>query len=227
MKQLTLLLLYLCAFSVNLSAQDVKPTSYKQCPDNNHPHLIDLGLPSGTKWACCNVDAKSPEDYGGYYAWGETEEKEIYNDVTYRYSSGEDTDGDGWYDKNGQYQSLGSSICGTQYDVAHMKWGGSWQLPDFDQIVELLDECEYEWTTQNGVKGQKFTGPNGASIFLPAAGSRSGTDLRFSGFLGNGWSGTQCTSINCYAFYLGFGNGRAGWIANYRWGGQTVRPVAE
>ena len=254
MKQFIITFLFLCAFSVHLSAQDTDPCfvlscvldqvdeavvqgnyddaltwlenvknnpdmrncdkmkngvldfkindvkkkiaeripSYKQCPDGNHPHLIDLGLPSGTKWACCNVDAKTPEDYGGYYAWGETEEKEVYNDVTYRYSTGEDTDGDGMYDTNEQNQNLGSNICGTQYDVAHVKWGDSWQLPTKDQIIELKDKCTHEWTTMNGVKGRKFIGLNGASIFLPAAGgrwrSRFWDDV---GREGRYWSGTQ------------------------------------
>ena len=73
------------------------------CPDDNHPHAIDLGLPSGTKWACCNVGASTPEGYGGYYAWGETSEKAVYNEVTYHYASGVDNDGDGFYydDNNG------------------------------------------------------------------------------------------------------------------------------
>ena len=100
-----------------------KNRSYLKCPDNRHPHLIDLGLPSGTKWACCNLGADKPEAYGGYYAWGEIEEKTFYNEVTYQYSTGEDTDGDGWYDKNRSYKNLGSDIASTQYDVAHVKWG--------------------------------------------------------------------------------------------------------
>ena len=108
------------------------------CPDDHHPHQIDLGLPSGTKWACCNVGADKPEAYGGYYAWGETEEKDVYNDVTYQYSTGEDGNGDGYYDDYhvetsfdvyGVWQSLGDDIAGSQYDVAQVKWGGDWQMP--------------------------------------------------------------------------------------------------
>ncbi len=81
------------------------------CPDSNHPHAIDLGLPSGTLWSCCNVGAKTPEEAGGYYAWGETETKTIYNEGTYNYKA--------------NYVSFGSDIAGTEYDVAHVKWGGT------------------------------------------------------------------------------------------------------
>lgn len=83
------------------------------CPDENHPHMIDLGLPSGTKWACCNVGASNPEDYGNYYAWGETQPKSVYNSVTYLYCTGQDIDGDGWIDKNLSFVNIGSDIAGT------------------------------------------------------------------------------------------------------------------
>lgn len=78
------------------------------CPDENHPHMIDLGLPSGIKWACCNVDATAPEVHGGYYAWGEAEEKAIYSNVAYLYSTGLDLDGDGWYDSWTTARAIGS-----------------------------------------------------------------------------------------------------------------------
>ena len=217
MKKSLFAFLFLCAVSVTVSAQEVKPTSYKQCPDGNHPHLIDLGLPSGTKWACCNVDAKTPEDYGGYYAWGETTTKSEYTWKTYKHCDGD-------YDS---CHDLGSSICGTLYDVAHVKWGGSWQMPTKDQIIELEDKCKHEWTTQNGVKGRKFTGPNSASIFLPATGDRDGTVLYYSGSNGDYWSGTQSTSDSVNAYYLSFGSGTADWYYYNRYGGRTVRPVAE
>ena len=192
-------------------------TSYKQCPDGNHPHLIDLGLPSGTKWACCNVDAKNPEDYGGYYAWGETVEKEAYTSQNYQFKK----------DKKGKkFLSLGSSICGTQYDVAHVKWGGLWQMPTLDQIKELKDKCKHEWTTQNGVEGRKFTGPNGASIFLPAAGYRNGAGLNDSGTYGYYWSGTQNASFEYYAYYLYFSSDNANTFYGDRSYGRSVRPVA-
>ena len=133
--------------------------SAQSCPDNNHPHDIDLGLPSGTKWACCNMGASNPMDNGGYYAWGETEEKETYDWENYIYYS------------NGTVQDIGSNIAGTQYDVAHVKWGGSWMIPSMEQIQELFDHCTYTYTRieTDGAFGGLFTGPNGNAIFLPPA----------------------------------------------------------
>lgn len=164
-----------------------KPQPIVGCPDGNHPHMIDLGLPSGTKWACCNVDASKPDDFGGYYAWGETTTKSDYSWRTYKHCNGIQE----------SCHNLGSSICGTQYDVAHVKWGGSWQMPTKDQIVELTDKCKHEWITVNGVDGRRFIGPNGHSIFLPAAGYRSNSDDLFRlGTWGFYWSGTQYTNYS-------------------------------
>ena len=144
-------------------------TAYAQsCPDDHHPHMIDLGLPSGTLWACCNVGADKPEAYGGYYAWGETEEKDKYNEVTYQYCTGDNPNDYGWYE-NSQYQNIGIDIAGTEYDVAHVKWGGSWVMPSADEFKELFNNCTCTMTTINDVYGQEFTSKNnGVSIFLPA-----------------------------------------------------------
>ena len=181
---------------------------------------VDLGLPSGTKWATCNVGASKPEEYGGYYAWGETEEKEVYDESTYKYYQ------NATYDQNGKYVNLGSDISGTEYDVAHVKWGGNWCMPTVDDIKELLDNCTSEWTTLNGVNGKKFISKNnGNSIFLPAAGDRSGGGLYVAGETGFYWSSTQCPDNSYYAFYLSFGSGNAGRNGYYRYFGQSVRPV--
>ena len=202
--------------------------AYLTCPDDHHPHMIDLGLPSGTKWSCCNVGATKPEDYGGYYAWGEVEEKAVYNEVTYQYCTGVDLNGDGWYDRNMQWQSLGSDIAGTGYDVAHVRWGGSWVMPSLDQIKELRNKCSTKWTTKNGVNGRTFTGPSGGTIFLPAAGYRWDDDLRSAGRHGSYWSSTQDPSYSYYAYHLYFDSGGAYWsrYVNYRSYGRTVRPVS-
>ena len=208
-----------------------------ECPDDHHPHMIDLGLPSGTKWACCNVEADKPEDFGGYYAWGETEVKDAYNSVTYQYITGVDVDGDGWYDSDVVWQNIGSDIGGTQYDVAHVKWGGSWMMPSLDKIKELVDNCTYSWISMNGVEGGKFTGPNGSSIFLPAAGYREEDYLAWDdGSYGDYWSSTQHTSELYSAFCLGFfsnysfsleelGGDYMGWGYMSRECGHPVRPV--
>ena len=190
-------------------------TAYAQsCPDDNHPHMIDLGLPSGTLWACCNVGASKPEEHGGYYAWGETEEKEAYNEVSYQYCTGENPNDNGWYDQR-HYQDIGNDIAGTQYDVAHEKWGGSWVMPSVDKIKELFNNCTCTKTSINGVNGQKFTSKNnGTSIFLPAA------SLIYTSGICHYWSSTCLSSVN-WAYCL-FG---LGWDNVSRAHGLTVRPV--
>ena len=131
----------------------------QSCPDDNHPHAIDLGLPSGTKWACCNVGADKPEAYGGYYAWGEIKEKSVYNEENYDYFD----------NLKGKYIYIGNTISGTNYDVAYVKWGESWAMPTLEQVKELLNNSTSTRTTMNGVNGYKITGSNGGNIFLPEA----------------------------------------------------------
>ena len=197
--------------------QSSKPAGASLCPDGNHPHMIDLGLPSGTKWACCNVGANKPEGYGGYYAWGETETKSTYDWSTYIHCDGSEK----------TCHDLGSDIAGTRYDVAHVKWGGSWVIPSKVQQDELRNNCTYEWTTVNGVKGGKFTSKkNGKSIFLPAAGHRNGSDLDNAGSYGYYWSSTQAPSYARNAYSLYFNSGNAYARDYYRYYGFTVRPVS-
>lgn len=175
---------------------------------------IDLGLPSGTKWASCNVGASKPEEYGSYYAWGETEEKDVYSEDTYKYY------------QNGSYVNIGSDISGTEYDVAHVKWGGNWCMPTLDDIFELLDNCTNEWTTLNGVNGRKFTSKiNGNSIFLPAASGRLGGGLTIAGEYGFYWSSSQIPDYSRLAYILYFYSGGAYRYRYYRYNGQSVRPV--
>lgn len=205
------------------------------CLDNNHPHMIDLGLPSGTKWACCNVGTHAPEEYGGYYAWGEISEKPVYNEVTYLYATGVDNNGDGcfddWHSDEGTFglwQHLGANISGTQYDVAYVQWGASWCMPTHDQQLELLNHCRCVWTTENGISGRRFTGPNGGSIFLPAAGCRLDNDLHRIGSGGYYWSATWDSSNPYYARNLYFSSTNIYWDYNlYRDGGRSVRPVVK
>ena len=193
------------------------------CPDNNHPHLIDMGLPSGTLWACCNVDTEHPENqsptnYGGYYAWGETEVKDVYNWSNYIHC-------DGTYKT---CHNLGSDIAGTQYDVAHVKWGGEWKMPTKEQRDELLNNCTYEWTTMNGINGVKFTGSNGGSLFFPAAGWHWEGDLYYAGSYGGYWSSTQdpSTDLDNAYYYLYFDSGGTSTdYSMFRCRGQSVRPI--
>ena len=203
---------------VNIILHGDAPQAYLTCPDDHHPHMIDLGLPSGTKWACCNVDTdlpenQSPTNYGGHYAWGETETKSNYSESAYQYY------------KSGSYQSIGSDIAGTEYDVAHVKWGGSWVMPSKEQQDELRNNCTSTWTTQNGVSGRLFTGTNGGSIFLPAAGVRYDSTLHDAGTNGNYWSSTQFTSDSGRANGLDFYSGHTYASILNRYIGQGVRPV--
>ena len=189
--------------------------AYTSCPDDHHPHLIDLGLSSGTKWACCNVGAQKPEDYGGYFAWGETSEKTRYYWDTYTHCDG----------SSSTFHDIGKDIAGTQYDAATANWGSPWVMPNLEQMEELRNSSTSEWTTENGVNGQRFTGPNGASIFLPASGRRWYDDLSYAGSDGYYWSSTLDESGTDYAYGLYFSSGYVNTYGYYRYRGQGVRPV--
>ncbi len=193
------------------------------CPDNNHPHAIDLGI--GVKFACCNVGASAPWEYGGYYAWGETSEKSEYSWQTYKYCDYDAyTNGKSWSDC---FINIGGDIAGTQYDVAHVKWGGKWKMPTYQQLIKLCNNCTSTWTHVNGISGRKFVGPNGNSIFLPDAGFRWYGTMRGVGDGGSCWSSTQHPDNAGDAYYLTFGSGYPGWGSGYRYNGLSVRPVTE
>lgn len=191
-------------------------TIKRQPSPSAHPHAVNLGLPSLTKWASCNVDASCPEDYGGYYSWGETQEKKLYERRTFSlYDISKKT-----------FITLDESICGTEHDVARHLWGDRWQMPTLGQFKELVEYCSYEWTILNGVIGGKFTGPNGNSIFLPAAGRRYGPGLYYDGLVGLYWSGEMCPGFNDGAYGLDFNEIEAGthnYCDNYL--GHPIRPV--
>lgn len=189
--------------------------SVTSCPDHNHPHMIDLGLPSGTKWACCNVGASTPEGYGGHFAWGETNTKSTYNWETYKWGSSWDN-----------VVNIGSDIAGTGYDAATTNWGAPWRMPNLTQIKELLDNCTSVWTTENRVYGRRFTGVNGGSIFLPFAGSHwEEGNLIFVGSCGYYWSSTLDESGPGSACYLYLDPGKVYLDGSNRYASRSVRPV--
>ena len=208
-----------------IASDEYEYEGLKLCPDNHHPHAIDLGLPSGTKWCCMNVGASSPEQYGGYYAWGETSEKSVYNEVTYSYYNGQDTDGDGLIDKNFSVVNIGSDIAGTSYDVAHVRMGGSWRMPSSAQQVELMINCTRTFTQQNGVYGILVTGNNGGQLFLPAAGYRWDSDLYTAGSNGIYWSSSLRPGSDYLACSLYFDSGYWHWSLLDRVYGHSVRAV--
>ena len=191
------------------------------CNDGKHEghEYVDLGL--SVKWATCNVGATSPEDYGNYYAWGETSTKSNYsssNCPTYELSESK-LQSQGYIDSEGNLTS--------QYDAARANWGGSWRMPTKAEMQELEDKCTWTWTTQNGVNGYKVTGPNGNNIFLPAAGYRDGSSLSLAGSHGYYWSSTPHESYSYYAYNLYFNSDYHGMYGSYRDDGQSVRPVLE
>jgi uncharacterized protein (TIGR02145 family) len=189
---------------------------------------VDLGLPSGTKWATCNVGAKSPEEYGDYFAWGETITKETYNWSTYRYCNG------GWntltkYCNNARYGNNGFTdeltTLEASDDAATANWGAGWRMPTHSEMQELYDNCTHEWTTQSGVNGEKFTGSNGNSIFLPAAGYRLDSELYGAGSNGHYWSSSLRTDGPSKAWDLNFYSDYYDMYSYYRYYGLAVRPV--
>ena len=171
---------------------------------------VDLGL--SVKWATCNIGADIPEDYGNYYAWGETETKDNYtssNSITYGVGMG-DIAGD------------------AEYDAATANWGSTWHMPTCDEMFELVDSCTWEWKTQNDVNGYLVTGSNGNSIFLPAAGYRYGTSLSYAGSDGNYWSSTYGPGNSYRAYCLQFVSSYYDVSYVYRRDyGRTVRPVTD
>lgn len=186
---------------------------------------VDLGLPSGTKWATCNVGANSPEEYGDYFAWGETTPKETYNWSTYRYCNGSSITLTKYCSNPDFVFTDALTTLEASDDAATANWGTGWRMPTREEMNELYSNCTHEWTTQNGVNGRKSTGPNGNSIFLPAAGSRYGSILDLVGSYGHYWSSSLGSSNagDAWSLYFDAGNYRMrNWSRHH---GLSVRPV--
>lgn len=189
----------------------------------------DLGLPSGIKWASCNVGAEKPEDYGNYYAWGEILPKEDYSWITYKYANGDYNKltkycTDASYGDNGFTDN--KTTLEPEDDAAHVNWGGSWRMPTDAEWYELQTNCTWTWTTQNGVNGYQVTSKtNSNSIFLPAAGYRYVTLLYDVGGGGYYWSSSLYEGNPYGAWGLYFGSVNVDRDGNGRNNGQSVRPV--
>ena len=193
---------------------------------NGHDY-VDLGLGSGTLWATCNVGATSPEKYGDYYAWGETTTKSNYDWSTYKYCNGYN-DTMTKYCTSSSYGTVDNkTTLELSDDVARASWGGSWRMPTISQFDELNSTCTWSWTTLNGIKGYKVTGPNGNSIFLPAAGCRDGESLYDAGSSGDYWSSSLDTSYASGARMLNFTSSYRNTSSYGRCYGRSVRPVIE
>lgn len=153
----------------------------------NGYEVVDLGL--SVKWASRNVDAPTPEDFGKYFAWGEIIHKDKYNFENYKY-----------YDhKNDKYIHIGNNISGLKYDVARQRLGGSWRLPKVEEFYELIEKCVWKWESVRGIIGYKITGPNGNSIFLPAAQDGDAVERDYP--VGFYWTGTLVNEDYAYVAY--------------------------
>ena len=177
---------------------------------NGHEY-VDLGLPSGLKWATCNVGANKPEEHGDYYAWGEITTKSKYSK-----------------ENSKTYETKMDDINGnSNYDVARAKWSGNWRTPTKKEMKELKNECIWGYTTLNGINGMKVTGPNGNSIFLPFAGYCCDTLYDCVDTYGGYWSSTPYENNGHYAFYFRFNNGYHNIDWNFRYLGHPIRPVSD
>ena len=195
------------------------------------PQCVDLGLPSGTMWATMNVGATNPEDYGDYFAWGETEPKNYYDWNSYKWCNGTNKTLTKYCDKSSYGTVDYKTELDTEDDAAYVNWGEMWRIPTQVQMEELMIECTWTWTTRNGVKGNLVTGPNGNTIFLPAAGLRSGGSISSVGTYGYYWTRTLITgdpySGPDGAWGLSSDSGNPAWSYTYRlrYYGQNIRPV--
>lgn len=186
---------------------------------------VDLGLPSGLLWATCNIGAASPEDYGGYFAWGETQTKYTYRWSNYKWCDGSATSLTKYCTDSGYGTVDDKTVLDPEDDAVHVNWGGTWRMPTVAEMQELKDNCTSEWTTQNGVNGRKFTGSNGNSIFLPSAGSFDGASLDDAGSYGYYWSSSLMTGYPNNARYVYFNSGSVRVNFEGRYFGCSVRPV--
>ncbi len=186
---------------------------------------VDLGL--SVKWATMNVGANSPEEYGDYFAWGETSPKDTYSWETYKWCKGSQYTLTK-YCSNSSYGTVDNkTVLDPEDDAAQANWGGTWRMPTRDEFTELRTKCTWEWTSLNGVYGRKVTGPNGNSIFLPAAGYRYDSSLGTAGSYGSYWSSSLGTDDPLYGWYLHFDSSNFYMNDYYRYNGRSVRAVCQ
>ena len=231
--------------SITLTSNITLYAQWEQLKESNGTGIVygheyvDLGLPSGLLWATCNVGANSPEGYGDYFAWGETQPKDYYDWEDYKWMTYDmyswtginkytfaDVQTSGvWYNSNGEFIGDNKTSLDIIDDAANANWGGNWRMPTKEEQDELLTECNFGWTIKNGVYGYVVTGPNGNTIFLPAAGDLYYSDPEGYSSKGNYWSsslGTYYSDYACYLYFDSYGVHRDE-ISRSR--GRSVRPV--
>ena len=231
-----LLAMLLCMPIITSCSEDeeelLNPISniYAPTGSENGKGYVDLGL--SVKWATCNVGATTPEEYGDYYAWGETIPKKNYNWSTYKWCSGNEYEYSMTkYCTNSDYGKVDNkTVLELSDDAARVNWGGSWRIPTEAEQEELRDtnNCTWTWTTQNGVSGYRVTSKkNGNSIFLPVAGYYVDIYLDDAGSYGYYWSSSLITSDSYFAYDVYFNSSDVGWDGDRRCYGRSVRAVCE
>lgn len=188
---------------------------------------VDLGLPSGTLWAKFNVGATKPEEYGEYFAWGETCPKDNYTVSNYKWFNSRIKDPIKYNTKVWPVKGDDKNILDLEDDAAYVNWGNKWCLPSFEQVHELKEHCRWIWTALNDVVGYKVIGPNGKSIFLPAAGfCDNEMNSKNLGVNGNYWTIDLHTGYNHSAYALLFKETEGVDVDDkYRDEGLSIRPV--
>jgi len=186
---------------------------------------IDLGL--SVKWATCNVGANAPEEFGGYYAWGETVEKETYTWRSYKHCAGSSTRLTKYCVGYTYGQADNLEEMEAADDVATQRWGRQWRMPTDAEMTELREKCTWRWTTLNGVSGYEVKGRNGQSIFLPAAGSRQDDVLIYEGSQGYYNTRTTCRDYSFSVYGICFVEGEVQRVDFSRRFGVSVRPVCK
>ena len=198
-------------FLNGIKAGSMYTVGWEEYEGNNGYEYVDLGLPSGLKWAKYNIGANTAEAYGDYFAWGEIAPKTFYgenNSKTYE-------------------EEMGNISGNTTYDAATVNWGENWRIPTQGEMQELIDNCTWTWTQLNGVNGYNVTGTNGKSIFLPAAGSYDSGGGVYINERGSYWTSTPTTiEENRRAYNLVFLSTNKIVGSNYRDNGRPIRPVS-
>ena len=209
----------------------VDPNTSSTGSENGYDY-VDLGL--SVKWATCNVGATKPEEYGDYFAWGETKSKYSYSiddyewgGITWYYDEyGVPISQERYYTKYSTHDH--NSVLEKKDDAARVNWGGGWRMPTKAEQEELREQCTWIWTSQDGVNGYKVTSKsNGNSIFLPAAGYRDGSSLYYAGSDGRYWSSSLDTNNSYNAYALDFDSDIVAWDDHLRESGYSVRPVCQ
>ncbi|MBQ0020408.1 MAG: PEGA domain-containing protein [Bacteroidales bacterium] len=217
-----------CRFTLEKKPEPSRPVATTTGTHRGH-EWVDLGLPSGTKWATMNVGASSSSDYGNYYAWGETSTKSSYDWSNLRYWTTGDSGDNVKFSKyvtDSKYGNVdGKKELDLSDDAAYVNWGTGWRMPSKAQQDELREKCTWTWTSMGGHNGCKVVGPNGSSLFLPAAGGRNDSSSDSFGASGDYWSRTLFTSYGHLAYILGFYSGDVGRSITSRYCGRSVRPV--